>query len=431
MMIDFKDRIQPFLKKGSFRRNVAVMSSGTAISQVLYLLFYPVLTRIYSPVDFGQYAVFIALLSILTIFATGQYELAIMLPKKETAYKRIILATVILAVLLTFFITILLYALAPILIDKFNLLSSPILIPILGASILINSFYQVAIYISLRNKVFSIISIVNIINVIVSISFQYTFFKLGFGPIGLITGFMMGTLVAMALLMYKNRKLFNLGNQKYSFGEIREVFIRYRKFPLFNLPATIVNLLANQSPQLLLNNFSQAVVGNFALSQRVLGSPVSLFSASVSYVFKEKASYDYRNKGSCKVIFLKTFKSLLLISLVPFILIFFLSPALVPIIFGEGWEEAGLYIQILAIMYLLKFTVSPLTYVLIIAEKQKLNFIIQSTLLVLVLISLMVGVIQKSPLLAITLYSMSYSMIYILFFIISYKVSQNEEKNIR
>ena len=164
------------------------------------------------------------------------------------------------------------------------------------------------------------------------------------------------------------------------------------------------------------------------MSQKVLGSPVTLFSTSVSHVFKERASSDYRNKGNCRPIFLQTFKSLFLISVVPFILLFFLAPRLVPIIFGSQWIEAGVYIQALTLMYFFKFTVSPLSYVIIIAEKQKLNLIFQILLLILSIGSIGYGIYIQSPLIGVVLYSISYSIIYLIYLIISYKLSKNDKQ---
>jgi O-antigen/teichoic acid export membrane protein len=73
------------------------MFSGTVISQAVYLLFYPILTRIYQPSDFGQYAIFIAFLSIGSLVVTGQYESSILLPKKEKNVKYLVWGAIALA----------------------------------------------------------------------------------------------------------------------------------------------------------------------------------------------------------------------------------------------------------------------------------------------------------------------------------------------
>ena len=283
---------------------------------------------------------------------------------------------------------------------------------------------------SLRNRGFKALSIINIVNVGFSILFQYIFSLTEYKSIGLIVGYMVGTLVAMVCLFIYNRKTLKLDFKKSNlYLGIFKVLKRYKNFPFANLPAMLVNLLANQIPQLLLNTFGQAIVGYFAMSQKVLGSPVTLFSTSVSHVFKERASSDYRNKGNCRPIFVKTFKSLFLISIVPFILLFIFAPMIVPIIFGAEWVEAGVYIRALTLMYFFKFTVSPLSYVVVIAERQKLNLFLQIILLILTAGSIYYGIYKNNPLSSVIFYSISYSLVYLVFLFISYKLSKNEKQN--
>src|SRR5680860_1336201 len=76
--------IKRILPKGEFNRNVLTLMTGTGIAQVIPLAITPILTRIYSPEQFGVFALFIAIASSLSIVATGRYELAIMLPRKDT-----------------------------------------------------------------------------------------------------------------------------------------------------------------------------------------------------------------------------------------------------------------------------------------------------------------------------------------------------------
>jgi hypothetical protein len=67
--------------RGPFMKNVAVLASGTALAQVLTVLAYPILMRLYNPGDFGLFALFGALNMTLVAIASGRYELAIVLAK--------------------------------------------------------------------------------------------------------------------------------------------------------------------------------------------------------------------------------------------------------------------------------------------------------------------------------------------------------------
>jgi O-antigen/teichoic acid export membrane protein len=62
-------RIKALLPKSSFARNVAVLVGGTAVGQAIVVLASPILTRLYTPEDFGVLAVYASLLGILSTVA--------------------------------------------------------------------------------------------------------------------------------------------------------------------------------------------------------------------------------------------------------------------------------------------------------------------------------------------------------------------------
>lgn len=89
-------RLERWLPRGSFVRNVAVLAGGTAAGQAIVVLASPVLTRLYTPEDFGVLAVYASLLCVLSTVATLRYELAIPLPKRdEDAAALVVLCLVI------------------------------------------------------------------------------------------------------------------------------------------------------------------------------------------------------------------------------------------------------------------------------------------------------------------------------------------------
>ncbi|MBC7345458.1 MAG: lipopolysaccharide biosynthesis protein, partial [Clostridia bacterium] len=57
--------LKALLSKSSFARNVAVLAGGTAVGQAIVVLASPILTRLYTPGDFGVLAVYSSLLGIL------------------------------------------------------------------------------------------------------------------------------------------------------------------------------------------------------------------------------------------------------------------------------------------------------------------------------------------------------------------------------
>ena len=75
--------LQRFKLKSEFSKNVLTLMTGTTIAQTIPVAISPILTRIYTPEDFGIFAIYLAITAILGNIVSGRYELAIMIPKKD------------------------------------------------------------------------------------------------------------------------------------------------------------------------------------------------------------------------------------------------------------------------------------------------------------------------------------------------------------
>ena len=93
------NRLKP---KSEFARNVLTLMTGTTIAQAIPIAISPILTRIYTPEDFGIFALYMSMASILSVVATGRYELAIMLPKKDEDAINIVALSLIISFLVSF-----------------------------------------------------------------------------------------------------------------------------------------------------------------------------------------------------------------------------------------------------------------------------------------------------------------------------------------
>ncbi len=77
------NKVKSFFAGREFLKNAATLVSATVLAQFITIAVSPVLTRIYNAEDFGLLAVFMSIVSVLSIIATGRYEMAIMLPENE------------------------------------------------------------------------------------------------------------------------------------------------------------------------------------------------------------------------------------------------------------------------------------------------------------------------------------------------------------
>ena len=70
-------------KSNSALKDVSFVAGGTVISQGIAILVLPILSRIYTPADFGIAAVFASAITILSHISGLRYYLAIPLPKSD------------------------------------------------------------------------------------------------------------------------------------------------------------------------------------------------------------------------------------------------------------------------------------------------------------------------------------------------------------
>ena len=84
-----------------FLRNVLTLLSGTVLAQAIPIILSPVLSRIYTPEEFGIFAIFSSFAAAFAAIATFRYELAIMLPEKESSAVNLLRLSFIITVLLT------------------------------------------------------------------------------------------------------------------------------------------------------------------------------------------------------------------------------------------------------------------------------------------------------------------------------------------
>lgn len=88
--------------KSEFVNSVLTLMTGAIIAQALPVVVSPILTRIYTPKDFGIFALFVAISTIFGAISAGRYEFAIMLPKKDEYVINIIALSFIITCLVSF-----------------------------------------------------------------------------------------------------------------------------------------------------------------------------------------------------------------------------------------------------------------------------------------------------------------------------------------
>lgn len=410
-------RLKP---KSEFSRNVLTLMTGTTIAQALPIAAAPILTRIYTPADFGLFAFYFAIVSILSVLATARYEMAIVLPKRTSHAFQLVMLSWLISTVVSIFVALFIW-----LFEKqiVSLLNSPTLshwLYLIPVSIFLTGLYQSLYYWFNRRKEYKTMANSRVVQSGTMVATQVLLGWLSkVGASGLILGQIVGqalSVIVMSKIFLQDTKIIHKSSKFKQYILAK----RYLNFPKFMVPAHLMNVFSAQSPNIMINIFySAASAGYFVLVQRVVAAPMSIVGLSIADVFRKEADEQIKAKGECVVLFKNTLKKLMLISLIPFFVFFIFAPDLFEVIFGTPWREAGDYARILVPMFFLGFSASPLSVMYIVKERQKLYFLIQLILAFSVIFSFLMDSIEGT----LVVISTSFSLAYILMIIQSFKLS--------
>jgi lipopolysaccharide exporter len=397
------------IRTSEFYKNVLTLVSGTAIAQAIPVLISPLLTRLYSPSDFGLIALYLAIVNIFVIVATGRYNLAIMLPEdeKEASDLRY------LSIYINFLVSIILF----LIILFFNHQITSILdnddisvwLYFIPLSVFIRALFQIYEYYENRRKHYKAISYAN-----VSQTFGTSATRLGMGfmhlgGFGMIVGSIIGAITGSLHIRYLSSKKDIIKYQKPSLDSLKIVAKRFKKFPLFTMPSNGLNTISVQIPVILLTRFfSASIVGFYSFSHRMLSMPMFVIGRSFAQVYFQKASTLRNKKKELANFTFSVYKKLLIIGIIPMSIIGVWGDYIFSFVFGSEWVIAGVYSQFLSIWFLFNFISSPLSQLFSVLEKQQKSLVVNSILLIFRATPLIIGglLYADSALNVIILYSL-------------------------
>jgi len=419
------------LFKSNFAKSVAMISGSTAFAQVLNALFSPIITRIYTPDEYGVLTVYTSILGMIVIIASLKYEWGIPIAEDDEKAVNVMALSFFILFFFVVLIFVIFYFWGEIILtflDARILTNYMYLIPI---GVLFGGSYRIIINWAYRKKDFKSISKTKLTQSIVGNGTKIGLGMFGIGPIGLILGQIfkegagIGTLSRPFLI--KNKHLLSNINRE----GIRYSAKRYKRFAYFSAPSQLLNTAGVQLPVFFITSlYGSQVLGFYGLANSIVNLPMVLIGQSVGDVFYGEAAHVGReNPKRIKDLSNKLFKRLVIIGLIPLLVLLFFGPFLFSFVFGSQWYEAGVYARIIAFLVFVRLIFTPISRIYSVFERQKEAFILDSFRVILVLASFMIAnFFNLSSYAAIGLYSISMSIVYLVTYILAQKILNQEIK---
>jgi O-antigen/teichoic acid export membrane protein len=368
-----------------FVRNVATLATGTTLAQAIPIAISPILTRIYTPEDFGILSLFMAMTAILGSICNGKYELAILLPKSAHEALNIVFLSIIIS---TSFSAILLVLVLFFRYSIAQMIGNPevahwlFLIPF---SVFFIGIYNAFNLFNTREKNFRSVALSSIYKSAGSGTTQLSLGFMGIGTFGLIAGQIMSYVSGNYILLKRILEKYKL-RSTFSWQIIGTMAKGFTRFPQFTLPSSLLNATNLNLINFLISGlFSTTVLGFYSLAQRMLGVPSVVIGRSIGQVYFQKITETKNKDGNVCLVFKNTLKKLCIVSIPIFSIAYFTVCPIFIVVFGNEWETAGIYAKILIPLIAIRFVSSPLSTTTHVFQKQHYSLIINSILIITVL----------------------------------------------
>lgn len=358
-------------KNHPYWRRVGILSAGTMVSHALLFCSFPVVGLLYSPSQFGEYALYGALLAFLGIVATLRYEMAIPIASNRRAAISLLSLALIGSALFSILVRIVGSSLKEAASRWFSVISWDDLIAFLAIGCAAEGCVRTLRAWNLRQSDMSALATAKVAQSMGVVACQLLFVPLG--HIGLYLSDVVGrTLAALSHWFFAWQRK-QLPSQRSGPRSLARVATRYRRYPLYSTWATLCIQFVDCSPLILLSLiYGSAAAGSFALAHRAVLGPLLFISMAMTQAYVSVGAEKIRE---CPLaftdLFWKTWKRMLIIGGVSVLLTAGLGGFLVRFLLEEQWYQASMFMLLLAPAVFGQFVVGPVYQTLDLLQEQK------------------------------------------------------------
>lgn len=397
--------------KSEFSRNVLTLMTGTTIAQAIPIAISPILTRIYSPQDFGIFALFLAIVGFFSVVSSARYEQALLVPREDEDAINIFA----LGFLINIFISIFLFLVVAIFHEEitnlFNNKEIGIWLWFAPLTVFFTGLFNLLTYWNNRKKHYANITKATIIKSIILALSQVAIGSIKSGAAGLVGGQILTSIFSnmrLAKALLNNKKLLKAISKESIINQAK----KYTDFPKFQAPHAMLNNLSSSLPTFLFSTFfSIGIVGFYSLATRIVFAPLGILSNASAKVYNQRVSELYNNHEDAFSFTVRFLKSLAKKIILPLVVIGLFAPVIFAFVFGEEWREAGVYTQILIPWMTLNLLASTISFIPSLVGMQKKAFVLSVIQLFLVSIAFVFGIYFHNIYLALFLFCFTNSIV--------------------
>jgi O-antigen/teichoic acid export membrane protein len=371
------------LPAGGFARQVAMLTTGTAVGQLVMIAVMPLLTRLYTPADLGVFGLFSSFLGVAAVATCLRLEWGVASAPHPEAAAGLLLLCLAVCPIASLVLALGLAGLIGTGVVSFGLLPMWT-VPLAFLALVATGAFGALRYWHVGRRDFRDVSSATVAQGVGRAGASVALGFAGAGWAGLLLGDLVGRVLGIGRLWRSALPALRAqfaGNTRPRLAERLRIAWRY---PFVVLPSSLLDALAAALPlPVIATLFGPWSAGQFALVWRVASVPTALIGASVADVFHAHAA-GARAEGGYAVrnLLLRTASRLALLATVIYVPVCVAAPFAFEWIFGKEWHASGWLMLLLLPMWWTSAVVSPVSRLLVVMDRPALKLVFDAVFLV-------------------------------------------------
>jgi O-antigen/teichoic acid export membrane protein len=374
-----------------FGKGVFTLIGGTSVALLVQFLASPIISRLYSPSMYGELALYVSVVSIGAIVATGRYELALPIPQ-SAKLARSALHVAVACTAATVLLLGVCFLLAVAVLPAGSVLDPVVWVLLVPLGVLSVAALQTLTYWRSRELSYRLVAIGRGIQALAMTAVQILIGAVSPSSYGLIAGHLGGAAIAAFALVAGGAGGLSRLAQGVTLKRMSVAAKKFSKFPQFLIAGHLANAVSSQLPVITLALlFGPAEAGLYAFAERMTVMPCALVAASVGDVYRQVAAKAFQERGECREAFLAALRRLIAMATVFAGSVVIIAPLVFDEVFGEAWVQAGEISAILAIVIFFQTISSPLGQTVLLSAMYRADLVWQFSRLVASVLGLCLG----------------------------------------
>lgn len=373
-------------RPGAGSRGFVYLLTGTIGAQTISLATLPVVSRLYSPEEFGRYALIVALAAAIAPVATMRLESAAMLPTGVEQVRALVwlCATAILLTSILYAVGIAIAGIVGV-----SSLHNDSAIPLwVALMVSLTGLFTLLSQISLREAMFELVAKRTFYRALATSIVQIAWGMAAPASGGLVAGQSFGNCLGIGTMVRRTRSMW----RRPPSGSMSAALREYWRFPAVFAPSGLLNAFGLQAPLFFfVAFFGAAVGGQLGMAERIVAAPLALVGIAASQVFDTQISRTIREgSGLARSLYVGYSRRLAVAGVLVAVFGGLAGGMAIPWVLGDGWKLAGGLVQVLAVTAGVRLVASPTSRIIMLAQRSVANLFVDGIRMTLLIASMLV-----------------------------------------